>query len=124
MAEGISENGRVRQKTICYLGPIAKLAAGIPDEIREKVAGRIPGSVDWNKLNMAIRDIPLTFEELSDMKRGQLTTVLGIRQNSLQDRGRGSMPRVEGELSALTMIAKKSFDEMFETVGNRKYRMR
>ncbi len=33
-------------------------------------------------------------------------------------------PRVEGELAALTIIAKKRVNEMFKLVGERTYRMR
>ncbi len=123
LSEGVSKGGRVRQKTLCYLGPVTKVASGIPDETREKVE-RLIGTVDWNKINTAIRAMPVTFEELQDMKRSQLSIALSIRQNDFQNISRGDMPRAEGELSALTMIARKSFNEMFETVGERKYRMR
>jgi len=123
LSEGVSKEGRVRQKTLCYLGPVAKVAAGVPDETREKVERKI-GPVDWNKINTAIRNIPVTFEELQDMKRSQLPIVLGFRKPGFQNISRGKMPRAEGELSALTAIARRNFDEMFESVGDRKYRMR
>ncbi len=121
LAEGLSKNGRVRQKTLAYLGPIVKVAVGVPDEVRKKVDRKI--GVDWNKINMDIRKIPLEFGELQEMRRNQLPTVFGIRQRFPSAR-RGGMPRAEGELAALTTIAKKSFNEMFELVGDRIYRMR
>jgi hypothetical protein len=123
LSEGVSNGGRVRQKTLCYLGPVTKVVSGIPDETREKVE-RLIGTVDWNKINTAIRAIPVTFEELQEMKRSQLPVAMRIRQNGFQNISRGNMPRAEGELSALTMIARKNFNEMFEAVGERKYRMR
>ncbi len=121
LAEGLSKNGRVKQKTLAYLGPIVKVAVGVPDEVRKKVDRKI--GVDWNKINMDIRKIPLEFGELQEMRRNQLPTVFGIRQRFPSAR-RGGMPRAEGELTALTTIAKKSFNEMFELVGDRIYRMR
>ncbi len=121
LAEGLSKNGRVKQKTLAYLGPIVKVAVGVPDEVRKKVDRKI--GVDWNKINMDIRKIPLEFGELQEMRRNQLPTVFGIRQRFPSAR-RGGMPRAEGELAALTTIAKKSFNEMFELVGDRIYRMR
>ncbi len=122
LAEGESKHGKVRQKTLAYLGPIVRVAAGVPDEIRRKVEGKI-GTVDWNKVNTAIQRIPLEFEELEDMRRSQLPTVLKIRQGIRSD-SRGTMPRAEGELTALAIIAEKGFREMFEPVGERTYRMR
>jgi hypothetical protein len=123
LSEGVSKEGRVRQKTLCYLGPVAKVTSGIPDETREKVERQI-GSVDWYKINAAIRNIPVTFEELQDMKRSKLPTALSFRKPGFQNISRGNMPRAEGELLALTRIARRNFDEMFESVGDKKYRMR
>ncbi len=122
LAEGTSTNGRVRQKTLAYLGPIVKVGTGVPDETMRKVDRKL-GTVDWNKVNKAIQRVPLEFEELEDMRRSQLPTVLKIRQGIRSD-SRGSMPRAEGELTALAIIAEKSFREMFERVGERTYRMR
>jgi len=123
LSEGISKNGRVRQKTLCYLGPVAKIASGIPDNTREKVERQI-GRVDWDKINAALRAIPITFEELQDLKKSQLPISLGFRKPGFKNISRGNMPRAEGELQALTTIAGRKFDEMFESVGDRKYRMR
>ena len=115
LAEGVSKNGRVRQKTLAYLGPIVKIVSGVPDEIRRKVDARV-GNVDWNKINMDIRRIPIEFDELQEIKRNMLPRVLAGRQNRSGDIGRGNKPRVEGELAALTLIARKGFNEMFRTL--------
>ncbi len=123
LLEGVSRGGRVRQKTLCYLGPVSKVVSGIPDETREKVE-RLIDTVDWNRINAGVRAIPVTFEELQDMKRSRLPIAIGIRQNGFRNVSRGNVPRAEGELAALAMMARKSFNEMFETVGERKYRMR
>ena len=115
LAEGMSRNGKVRQKTLAYLGPLVKVARGVPDEISGKVDRKV-GNVDWNKINMDIRRIPLDFDELQEIKRDMLPRVLIGRQNRSQDIGRGNRPRVEGELAALTMIARRGFNQMFRTM--------
>src|SRR6266699_2863448 len=96
LAEGVSKNGKVRQKTLAYLGPLVKIATGVSDEISRKVDGKVR-NVDWNKINMDIRRIPLDFDELQEI-------------------GRGNRPRVEGELAAITIIARRGFNEMFRTL--------
>jgi hypothetical protein len=122
LAEGESRNGRVRQKTLAYLGPVVKMVTGVPDEIKRRVDRKI-STVDWTKVNADIRKIPIELRELQDLRRRQLRTVFRIRQGFPSD-GRGSKPRAEGELAALTRIAEKGFNEMFELVGERTYRMR
>jgi hypothetical protein len=72
--------------------------------------------VDWNKINMDIQRIPIEFDELQEIKRNMLPRVLAMRQNRSGDIGRGNRPRVEGELAALTLIARKGFNEMFRTL--------
>ncbi|HZY94080.1 MAG TPA: hypothetical protein VFE98_04360 [Candidatus Bathyarchaeia archaeon] len=123
LVEVVSKNGRVSQKTLCYLGQITQIASGIPDETRRKIDRKI-SRVDWNKVNKEIRNIPLTFEESQEVKRSQLATVLTIRQSGTQTSSRGNKPRAEGELFALTILAKRSFNKMFRTIDNRKYVMR
>src|SRR6267143_6113089 len=60
LAMGVREKGRVRQKTLCYLGPVAKLGFGIPSDVRRRVERRF--QVDWGKIENGIRRIPLTLE--------------------------------------------------------------
>ena len=115
LVEGVSKKGKVRQKTLAYLGPLVKIATGVPDEISRRVDGKVR-NVDWNKINMDIRRIPLDFDELQEIKRNMLPRVLIGRQSRSQDIGRGNRPRVEGELAALTIIARRGFNEMFRTL--------
>lgn len=122
LADGMSENGRVRQRTLAYLGPITRVALGVPADVRRKVDRKVE-RVDWDKIRKAVRAIPLTFEELQDLKRSQFRTVLGIRRTGYR-LGPGRAPRVEGEIAALSLIARRRFIEMFERIGDRTYRMR
>jgi hypothetical protein len=115
LAEGRSVDGKVRQKTLAYLGPLVKMARGVPDVVVRRV-DRGLGRVEWDRINVSIRDIPLTFEEWQEVKRDMLPQVLARRQDRARDEGRDSRPRIEGELAALTLIARKRFNEMFETL--------
>src|SRR6266567_5299455 len=69
LVNGLREKGRVRQRTLCYLGPVSKLVSGIPDNTRKKVEKLF--TVDWDRMNNQLRGIPLTFEELSRARRDQ-----------------------------------------------------
>jgi len=115
LVEGVTKTGKVRQKTLAYLGPLVKIATGVPDEITRKVDSKLR-NVDWNKINMEIRRIPIDFDEMQEIKRNMLPRVLAGRQNRSGDIGRGNRPRVDGELAALTIIAKRGFNEMFRTL--------
>ncbi len=115
LTEGRSVNGKVRQKTLAYLGSLVKIARGVPDVVMRRVDRRL-GRVEWDRINMSIRDIPLTFEEWQEVKRDMLPRALATRQDRARERGRGSRPRIQGELAALTLIARKRFNEMFETL--------
>ncbi len=123
LAEGISIRGHVRQKTLAYLGPISRVVSGIPSETREKVNRRIP-DVDWSKIASAIRAIPLTLEELEDVKQSQFSRAFRMRLNDRRSLGRRSIPRAEGELFALALLARKGFNETFQIIGERRYRMK
>ncbi len=115
------EGGRVRQKTLVYLGPLWKLSySGVPDDIREKAEGRF--QVDWKRVNEEIRQIPLTFEEVSELRRAQYN--LSFKTKRRAPRTRGNLPRAVGEISALSRLAEARFREMFEEVGDLVYRMR
>ncbi len=115
LAEGVSRNGKVRQRTLAYLGPLVKIARGVPDKISRKVDSKVR-NVDWNRINMGIRRISIDFDELQEIKRNMLPKVLAGRQSRSGDIGRGNRPRVDGELAALTIIAKRGFNEMFRTL--------
>ena len=92
LVEGRSENGRVRQKTLAYLGPMVKIAMGVPDETTRKVDSRV-GKVDWPKINTHIRRIPIEFEELLEIRRKALPIVLAARQNRSRGAGQGNRPK-------------------------------
>lgn len=120
LVEGVREGRRVRQRTLCYLGPVWKLSSGIPDDTRRRVEERF--QVDWNRINAEIARIPLTFEELSMARRTRYAVSLKTRQAGF--RSQGGLSRAEGELSALSRLARARFREVFEQIGGREYRMR
>src|SRR5205807_6998609 len=123
LVEGVSKKGKVRQKTLAYLGPLVKIATGVPGEMSRRVDGKVR-NVDWNKINMDIRRIPLDFDELQEIKRNMLPKVLARRQNRSGEIGRGNRPRVDGELAVLTIIAKRGFNKMFRTLKDGTLAMR
>ncbi len=120
LVEGVRKGERVSQKSLCYLGSLSKLVAGVPDDTRKKVEEKF--QVDWDRINERIGRIPLTFEELSEARRAQYA--ISIRTRSQGVRTQGRLPRIEGELSVLSKLAATRFREMFEEIGERKYRMR
>ena len=121
LVEGVREGKRVKQKTLLYLGPIWKLAAGpIPDTIKSKAEKRF--KVDWNRVSRDLARIPLTFEELALARQKRYAISVMTRQAG--PRSRGNLPRARGELSALSRIATTRFNQMFERVGDTRYRLR
>ena len=120
LVEGVRNGGRVSQKTLCYLGPVSRFVAGVPNDIRKKVSKRF--HVDWNGINDSIGRIPITFEELSEARLAHYTISIALR--SRRHLTQGDRPRIEGELSSLSKLAALRFREMFEEIGEGKYRMR
>jgi len=120
LVDGVRERRSVRQRTLCYLGPVSKLVSGIPDNTRKEVEKRL--QVDWDRINDQLRRIPLTFEELSMARRDQYAVSIRTRQTG--SRSQGDLPRARGELSALSRLVGIRFREMFEQIGEREYRMR
>ena len=120
LVDGIREGKRVKQRTLCYLGPVSNLFYGIPDDLRRRVEERF--QVNWDRINDEIRRIPLSFEEISEARRKQYAASIRTRQMGF--RSRGDLPRTKGELSALSRLAAIRFREMFEEIGERQYRMR
>jgi hypothetical protein len=115
LVKGVREGERVRQETLCYLGPVAKLGFGIPDDVRRKVEQRF--EVNWEKVENGIRQIPLTLEEVSQLRRENFIPTARTRSGPRRS-------RVKGELSALSKLAAIGFRERFEKIGDREYRMR
>ncbi len=115
LVKGVREKERVRQKTLCYLGPVAKLGFGVPNDTRRKTEQRF--QVNWEKIENGIRQIPLTLEEISLLRRGNLAPTARTRSGPRRS-------RAKGELSALSKLAAIGFRERFEKIGDREYRMR
>ena len=115
LVRGVRDNDRVTQKTLCYLGPVAKLGFGIPNDIRRKTEQRF--QVNWEKIEKGIRQIPLTLEEISQLRRENFTPTARTRSGPRRS-------RAKGELSALSELAAIGFSERFEKIGDREFRMR
>jgi hypothetical protein len=115
LVKGVREKERVRQMTLCYLGPVAKLGFGIPNDIRRKVEQRF--QVNWEKIENGIRQVPLTLDEVSQLRRQSFNPAARTRSGPRRS-------RAKGELSALWKLAAIGFRERFERIGDREYRMR
>jgi hypothetical protein len=118
LVEGRREGGAVRQRTVCYLGSLPKLAAGVPQAVRAKARGL---DVDWGRVNADIARIPLTFNELAEFRRLQFATSTRSRRGHPSQ---GTLPRAEGELEALSRLSENRFRQLFEQTGPLSYRRR
>ena len=121
LVEGKRSVANVKQKTLRYLGPLSRLVAGVPEEVKKDVNLRF--RVDWQKMDDEITRIPLTFEELSETRRAQFAISARIRARQGRPT-QGNLPRTEGELSALSKAAAHRFGELFEEIGTLSYRMK
>jgi len=121
LVEGKRSGANVKQKTLCYLGPLSRLVAGVPEEVKKDVNLRF--RVDWQKIDDEIARIPLSFEELSVTRRAQFAISARIRARQGRPT-QGDLPRTEGELSALSKAAALRFEELFEEIGMLSYRMK
>ncbi len=121
LVEGVRQGRKVRQKTLCYLGPLSKVASGVPEEVRKKVGSGL--RLDWKVVEQKIGRIPLTFDELSIARRDRY--VRSMRNWRVGGRPtQGNRQRATGELLALSTIATARFEEFFEEIGERAYRMK
>jgi hypothetical protein len=121
----------VEQKTLSYLGPLAKLASGIPKKTRKKVESAIGTKPDWSAITKAVTKFPLTMQEMDELRRSGYSSSLKFRNRRTNILKKpNTFPkeifrqRARGELKALAKLAAIGFDEMFEQIGERKYRMR
>jgi hypothetical protein len=120
LINGVREGKRVRQETL-YLGSLPELSfSGVPDDVMERAAGRF--QFDRKTVNDQIRQIPLSFDELSEARREQFA--VSIRSRHEGTRTQGGLPRARGELSALSRLAEVRFRDMFLETGELTYRMR
>lgn len=97
LVDGRRDGGRVRQRVVCYLGPLVTVATEIPDAVK---VGAQRSDIDWDEVNRQVAKIPLTVEELSEMRRSNYIVSLGAGRAG--NRPPGSRPRREGELDALS----------------------
>lgn len=132
LVEGERRGGRVRQKTLCYMGSLPAMAVGLSYEDRQRVESRIQREVDWTDISNRIRKIPLTFDELNEIRqRLQLGTVIKLRNTRRPIRKKlGTVSpkkifrqRVKGELAVLTKLSKIRFESIFLKTGDMEYRM-
>ena len=121
MVEGSRDGTSIKQTTLSYQGPLSRLVAGVPEEVKKDVDLRL--RVDWKKIDDSIARIPLSFEELSETRRAQFA--ISVRLRASQGRPtQGDLPRTEGELSALSKAAAHRFEELFEEIGVLSYWMK
>src|SRR5438093_13257918 len=85
LVDGVREGKRVRQRTLCYLGPVSKIVSGISENVRKRIAERF--QMNGDKINYQIRRIPLTFEEISSTRRTNFPVFLRNRRLCLRSKG-------------------------------------
>ena len=103
-----------------YLGPIQKLVYGVPAATRRRV--RTMFRVDWNEIEDSVAKIPLSFEELSEARHTEY--FISNRRIQRRFRAQSARPRTAGELAKVSKMIARKFNEMFEEIGEREYRMR
>jgi len=131
LVDGKRRGGRVRQKVLRYLGALPSLASGIPEDVKRRAEEGTSSKVfDWNEITEQVKRIPLRFEELSEMRMRQYA--LAVKARSLKitfpevkaDPSITFKQRSDGELSALSKLAAKRFQQEFEELGEGRYRLR
>jgi hypothetical protein len=120
VVEGVRKGDRVGQKVVCYLGPLPRVAYGVPAEVAARAARR--RDIDWRLVNDAISRIPLTFEELSEARRASHSAAVGARRQGFLTQG--SRRRVAGEGDALCALASSKFHEIFVEAGKERFKLR
>jgi hypothetical protein len=119
LVEGMRDGARVRQRVVCYLGPVSRVALGVPPKLVTDKGGR---PIDWKIVKEAAARIPLSLEELSEARRYGYPLVLSARRQGFLTRG--TRRRIEGEEDALSRLAASNFKDKFVQVGRNRYRMR
>ena len=122
----------MEQTTLCYLGPVWKLWAGVPGKTRRRVEARIGKRLDWKTITEMIIKIPILFDELQQLRKYQYSESLYFRKKKrklplvpISRKKRDFLKqRAEGELDALARLAANRFAEMFEQIDEKTYRMR
>ncbi|MDA4111815.1 MAG: hypothetical protein OK439_04710 [Thaumarchaeota archaeon] len=132
LVQGERKKGKVVQQTISYLGPLSIVTAGISDHIKRKVESNVTQNIDWVSLANRIREIPISYDELDEMRRRNYSDTLRFRKMQRKRRVRTFTPfpkdvfgeRTRGELQALAKLSATRFKKTFEKIGDREYRMR
>ena len=126
LVEGKRMGKKVKQDIVGYLGPFYALVSGVPESVKSKLTGR---QIDWNDVNRQLTQIPVTLDELAEMKRGRFRAFFGARssdaplQTTLVAPSALLAQRSAGELSALSKLSARGFQRMFEKTDEG-YRMR
>jgi len=132
LVEGRRENGKVVQRSLSYLGVLPIVALGISVRKKRRIQSRIIQKIEWSSIANRIREIPLTFEELNELRKYRLSFSLNPRSKRLMPhvRAKHTFPenifraRKSGELKALAKLAAVGFENAFEQIGPRQYRMK
>ena len=120
LVEGKRAGSKVRQRVVCYLGPISKIAFGIPEGI--PISGSGGRRLDMKSINQAIQRIPIKFEELSEARLARLPSIARERKEGFLSSG--TRDRIPGEGEVLAQLAAVRFSRLFAKVDRMKYRMR
>jgi len=132
LVEGKRVSGKVEQTTLCYLGPLWKLWAGVPPKTRRKVEARIGKRLDWKSITEIIIKTPILFDELQQLRKYQYSESLYFRKKKRKlpllpgsrNKREFLKQRAEGELDALARLAALRFAQTFEQIDEKTYRMR
>lgn len=126
LAEGIRTGKKVKQK-VYYLGPLSKLVYGIPNDLKIKTEAKTPNVPDWNKITECLKKIPFKFTEISHNRSNQY--IYAVKANNIEFSQINTKTNVtpteiykqrkEGELLALSKIAKKRFQEIYRESEDR-----
>jgi hypothetical protein len=126
LVEGKRRGNKVKQVIIGYLGPFYALIPGVPEYVRSKLTRK---QIDWNDVNSQLKQIPVTLDELAEMKRGRLRVFFSARGTDIPVQTTPKTPSVllaqrsAGELSALSKLSARAFQRMFGKTDEG-YRMR
>ena len=120
VVKGTRKGRHGERKSVGHLGPIQKLVYGVPAATRRRV--RKMFRVDWNEIEDSVAKIPLSFEELSEARHTEY--FISNRKIQRRFRAQSARPRTAGELARMSKMIARKFNEMFEEIGEREYRMR
>jgi hypothetical protein len=131
LVEGRRNGKSVKQRVVAYLGPFALLATGVPDELRRKAESKSRKKLDWDKITAQINRVPIEIDELGEIRRRGFSTAVWARSFAPPFKPTTRPPfgellsqRADGELAALTKLAYRRFNEIFEKLDDRTYRLR